>query len=69
MRVLTGSPAFLHAKPLGVDELVAGDDAKAEAGIVERRHAACNVGFESRDERLDVRRHGRIGLGGFRSCG
>ena len=46
VRVLTGSPAFLHAKPLGVDELVAGDDADSEAGAVESGHALGNVAFK-----------------------
>ena len=46
VRVSTGSPPFLHAKPLGVDELVAGDDADSEAGAVESGHALGNVAFK-----------------------
>jgi hypothetical protein len=36
----------LHAKSLGVDELVAGDDADSEAGAVESGHALGNVAFK-----------------------
>jgi len=46
VRVSTGSPPFLHAKSLGVNELVAGDDADSEAGAVESGHALGNVAFK-----------------------
>ena len=55
-----------HAEALGVDELVAGDDADGEARHVERLHPAGNVGLDIGDQRLDALLHGRVGLGRFR---
>ena len=56
--VSTGSPPFSrYAEALGVDQLVARDDADGEAGIVEGLHAALDVGLELGNERLDLGVH------------
>ena len=68
VRVSTGTPLALaaHAEALGVDQLVADNDADGEARHVERLHPAGNVGLELRDQRLNAILHGRVGLGLFR---
>jgi hypothetical protein len=47
VRVSTGSLPFLHAKSLGLDELVVSDDADGEAGAVEKRSCPRQRSFQA----------------------
>ncbi len=50
-----------EAEPLGIDQLVAGDDADGEAGIVEGLHPARDIGLELGLQRVDPRLHRLLG--------
>ena len=54
-----------HAEALGVDQLVANNDADGETRDVEDLHPARGIGLQLRDHRLDATRHGCVGRGGF----
>ena len=56
-----------YAKALGVDQLVADNDADGETRDVEGLHPARGIGFHLRDHRLDATRHGCVGRGRLRS--